>query len=347
MEQLFVFTGGGRAAGHYRDTVLRDVSTKDVEKFLSADERRRLSGAFPKGAFRAWGAVLGESNTPNWDRMQVGDVVAAYYEGKLSHVGYVGFKTRNPALARGLWGEDEGGRTWELVYLLSSVTEVNLPVEILGREIGYKANWKPQGFSRVQSERLESLLVKYGSVGAALGALAGGAPVISKIVEEALDLARKTDLSSDADKVEKEAESKAEATYKGRSEETSRALAREVLLRAMALAGSQPQPKKVIGTRYERGPVGVAAKKYWGYRCMVEGCGFSFTKRNGEPYAEAHHLELLAAGGADHPKNIVVLCANHHRMIHFADVTVGERTDEQLILRISGERVVIKHSRLE
>lgn len=83
--------------------------------------------------------------------------------------------------------------------------------------------------------------------------------MVSKIVEQALDLARKTDLSSDADKVEGEAESKAEATYKGRSEEKSRELAREVLLRAMALAGSQPQPKKVIGTRYERGPVGVAA----------------------------------------------------------------------------------------
>ena len=59
-------------------------------------------------------------------------------------------------------------------------------------------------------------------------------------------------------------------------------------------------------------------------RCQIEGCNFTFKKQNGVYYAEAHHLLPLSKGGTQDEHNVVILCANHHRMFHYADVNIGE-----------------------
>lgn len=49
-----------------------------------------------------------------------------------------------------------------------------------------------------------------------------------------------------------------------------------------------------------------------------EYCGDAgFVKPNGESYLEAHHLLALCEDGPDTPKNVVALCANHHREAHY------------------------------
>lgn len=57
--------------------------------------------------------------------------------------------------------------------------------------------------------------------------------------------------------------------------------------------------------------------------CEVPGCGFDFAKRYGElglGYAEVHHLRPLEQAGhggtRTRLKDLVVVCANCHRMIH-------------------------------
>jgi hypothetical protein len=42
-----------------------------------------------------------------------------------------------------------------------------------------------------------------------------------------------------------------------------------------------------------------------------------FMKADGTPYLETHHIIHLAADGADRPSNVIALCANHHREVHF------------------------------
>ena len=64
-------------------------------------------------------------------------------------------------------------------------------------------------------------------------------------------------------------------------------------------------------------------KKYDG-RCQIENCGYTFLKSNGENYAEGHHLIPLGKGGNQTAENIVILCANHHRMLHYAKVEIGQ-----------------------
>ncbi len=60
------------------------------------------------------------------------------------------------------------------------------------------------------------------------------------------------------------------------------------------------------------------AKKVFGEKCMCQNCNNAFTKKDGKPYIEVHHIVPLHKGGEDGVWNLSVLCAHHHRMAHFA-----------------------------
>lgn len=84
-------------------------------------------------------------------------------------------------------------------------------------------------------------------------------------------------------------------------------------------------------------------------RCQISGERFAFKKRNGEVYSEVHHLIPLGEGGADDPRNMIVVNPLVHRMLHYAEVTgldfhliqVDEAGDSTLEIRINGEPYTI------
>lgn|GEM_PF-506468 len=77
-------------------------------------------------------------------------------------------------------------------------------------------------------------------------------------------------------------------------------------------------------TRYRRNPALVdALKSYYRYRCQV--CGHDFEPRYGHTIAEGHHIQYLSNGGPDISQNIVVLCPNHHRVVHTANAEFNRR----------------------
>jgi predicted HNH restriction endonuclease/predicted RNA-binding protein with PUA-like domain len=107
---------------------------------------------------------------------------------------------------------------------------------------------------------------------------------------------------------------------------------------------ASPEVKERISRYIERGSIGAMVKQQLGYKCQV--CtalgreAFSFRKDNGEPYAEAHHVTPVSAmqAGSLAASNVMVVCANHHRQMHYGgiDVVIGEKSfdfaiDGQLI----------------
>lgn len=80
--------------------------------------------------------------------------------------------------------------------------------------------------------------------------------------------------------------------------------------------------KVIVEYRYERNlKLRSLALKIHGYTCMA--CGFNFEEYYGEygkEFAEVHHRTLLSEynnGSSTNPKDdLIVLCANCHRMIH-------------------------------
>ena len=90
-------------------------------------------------------------------------------------------------------------------------------------------------------------------------------------------------------------------------------------------------PPKVthrLSLAIERGGVGSLVKRATGYRCQVcEALGLpplGFNKRNGVPYVEAHHVLPVSslAPGALGPENVITVCANHHRQMHYGWATI-------------------------
>lgn len=103
-----------------------------------------------------------------------------------------------------------------------------------------------------------------------------------------------------------------------------------------------PQRKEVTSTKIERGPYGEKAKKINNYQCQLcEAMGMdpiSFMSTKGVPYVEAHHVVPVSQGEAGSLAfaNIMTLCANHHRQMHYSDVEVTSN-DSHFFVKIDGD----------
>lgn len=113
------------------------------------------------------------------------------------------------------------------------------------------------------------------------------------------------------------------------------------------LLGRKPAVRERISKLIERGSIGSQLKKANGFRCQLcEAMGLetvSFLKPNGEPYVEAHHaipVSELEVGSLS-ATNIMILCANHHRQMHYGDVRI-DRGPTEFWVTIDGYQFSIK-----
>ncbi|MBD2167426.1 HNH endonuclease [Calothrix membranacea FACHB-236] len=81
----------------------------------------------------------------------------------------------------------------------------------------------------------------------------------------------------------------------------------------------------------------VQIKNKYRNRCQFENCGFTFKKHDGSFYSEAHHLHYLSKEGSQEEDNVVILCPNHHRMVHYCNVEVGEKLNNKRFIKINGQ----------
>ncbi|WP_440767389.1 HNH endonuclease [Natronorubrum sp. DTA7] len=57
-----------------------------------------------------------------------------------------------------------------------------------------------------------------------------------------------------------------------------------------------------------------------------------FVGEDGRPFLEVHHLHRRTDGGADHPDNVIALCPNCHRRVHYGQN--GEKFNQKLIAKV-------------
>ncbi|ANM18244.1 PUA-like domain-containing protein [Rhizobium sp. N541] len=92
---------------------------------------------------------------------------------------------------------------------------------------------------------------------------------------------------------------------------------------------ASPEVRRRVSKFIERGPVGAAVKKANEYKCQLcEALGhnpLSFLKKNGTPYVEAHHVMPVSTRrvGVLSASNVMTLCANHHREMHYGNIIVN------------------------
>lgn len=77
-----------------------------------------------------------------------------------------------------------------------------------------------------------------------------------------------------------------------------------------------PEKRRVIVTLIKRN-TRIARKLKILYQGKCQICNFTFEKANNENYSETHHIVPLGEQGSHEIKNIIILCANCHRQIHY------------------------------
>lgn len=117
---------------------------------------------FPSGSAAVWGVTRGVEggNERKWQRIADGDAAVFLKEGRAYAAGVVACKTHSDALARELWRENERGETWEYVYFLKDVRNVDVPYQELNALLGYEPANRFQGFVVVSAERSAPALTR-------------------------------------------------------------------------------------------------------------------------------------------------------------------------------------------
>lgn len=94
---------------------------------------------------------------------------------------------------------------------------------------------------------------------------------------------------------------------------------RRAALRSSSAGKNVEEKREIAHYRSEALKLYVIARS----KGSCEGCGQDapFQTKRG-PFLECHHLHRLADGGPDHPRNVVALCPNCHRRVHYAQDAV-------------------------
>lgn len=113
-----------------------------------------------------------------------------------------------------------------------------------------------------------------------------------------------------------------------------------------------PSVKNIFSKRVERGPIGEAVKKQQNYICAI--CcqlglePHSFATHKGHRYAEAHHVLPVSTGqkGCLSVLNILILCANHHRQMHYGNVQLKSEDAISWTFKIDDEQIILRKAAL-
>jgi len=91
---------------------------------------------------------------------------------------------------------------------------------------------------------------------------------------------------------------------------------------------------KIVGIFKRNSKLAKKLKKIYNHHCQI--CGFTFQKKNGQNYSESHHVKPLSHNGLDNIENLVILCANCHRILHYSNVIVKSIKGNNREIMING-----------
>ncbi|QRF75260.1 putative HKD family nuclease [Thermoplasmatales archaeon] len=112
---------------------------------------------------------------------------------------------------------------------------------------------------------------------------------------------------------------------------------------ANRLRSLSPNPDEYIvinGKRLKRDLVAISLiKQNRGFKCQI--CGVSIKKENGGLYIEGAHIKAKSLGGKEEPKNILVLCPNHHKEFDYGSRVVLELNENLIRFNLNGNEYTV------
>lgn len=314
MTNLFLVPAGNpRARENFDLTVRRRVPLSALERLSHPALKLARSG---RSGVSAWGTKPGkrEINVSTWRAMERGDWVLFYFDGLFPVCGRVLVRERSPAVAKRLWGEDEG-ETWEYMYLLDEVRQVDIPRLALIERLGHEPGSFPRGFTRIDQD----LDARFGSVG--------------QLLDESAGVGHQLRLAVDAARAGNRMEAMA-ALDRLQSKASEQELRKAI---EACVSSDPPRERKQITSRLVRDwKLPKKLKKLYGGRCQY--CDFTFEKKDGQRYSEAAHIKPISLREADLDvkDNLLVLCPNHHKMLDHGALRIEVDRDGGRLLGVVG-----------
>jgi hypothetical protein len=126
-----------------------------------------------------------------------------------------------------------------------------------------------------------------------------------------------------------------------------RKTALEEILRVSADAAWEPRKRLTISSadRHEGVPAGLRLllREVHQGKCQI--CSFTFSKRDGNPYFELHHIDPQLG---HQPMNLLLLCPNCHAQFENANITDLQRVKGWLVsVSINGKRFTIRQPTIQ
>lgn len=110
-----------------------------------------------------------EGSIPIWghqdeQEIEEGDYLLLYRRDYYRFSGRVQAIEYNPSLGEAIWESDDDDDSFEYIYYLDDVQELNLPKEDLNKILGYSIGHYPMGFGSPAERRVNQLRRKFGDV---------------------------------------------------------------------------------------------------------------------------------------------------------------------------------------
>lgn len=127
----------------------------------------------------------------------------------------------------------------------------------------------------------------------------------------------------------------------------------EIIKLEKEMMNASLKKKQRLSVYIERGTIAHKIKALTGYKCLIcEKMGLnplSFTKPNGIPYIETHHVIPVSQQqkGSLSITNLLTVCANHHRQFHYGNVNILENNNSFFTFDFDGKKIQIEKLKLE
>lgn len=168
MPKLAIVPASSKEAQLHLHTIIEGVELGHIQEFLDQAARDIALGASQEGRIAVWGLLPGRQNLAGWKLLQIGDKTIIYSRGNFNFLATVVQKIRNRELAQKVWGTTREGKTWELIFFLTSLKKISIPLDLLRKTLGYTTSFVPQRFIIVRGERINTLAQKHGDIERAL-----------------------------------------------------------------------------------------------------------------------------------------------------------------------------------
>lgn len=115
---------------------------------------------FRQESYSCGGATpaVDDSNVNKHAKIQSGDFVLFVEKYSVFSAATVRHAFRSEVVAEKLWGRNDKGQTWELMFAIDNVRALNVPVPKINEAVGYKSSYSVQGFSVLDAQKSINLI---------------------------------------------------------------------------------------------------------------------------------------------------------------------------------------------